>query len=291
MSFSKEVKEELSLNLPRARHCRMAELAGILVFSAKNKDGNENDRVEININDEAVLRKYFTLLDKTLNIDKDVAECDDESYKLIKKTLRISDDFKKVDDMIFLQPCCKRSFIRGAFLAAGSISDPNKGYHFEIVAPGMLMARQLVFIMNTFDVDAKIISRGERVVVYIKDGSQIVEILRIMDASRSVMEIENIRVVKEVRGSINRKVNCETANIGKTVGAAVRQIEDIQLIDEKLGLDTLAESLQSMAQVRLEHPDTPLGDLGQYLDPPIGKSGVNHRLKRLSAIAQSLKDN
>lgn len=268
----------------------MAELAGLTVFGVRTKKNDSNYMYDITFTDEAVERKYFTLLDKTLNIGEDVAELDENLAVELRKTLRLSEDFSQVDDLIFLQPCCKRSFIRGAFLAAGSISDPNKGYHFEIVGPNKRTATQLMYIMNTFDVEAKIILRGGRYVVYIKDGSQIVEILRIMDASHSVLEIENIRVVKEVRGSINRKVNCETANISKTVGAAVRQIEDIQLIEEKLGVDNLPEALQDMARVRLENPDTPLSSLGGLLDPPIGKSGVNHRLKKISAIADSLRD-
>jgi DNA-binding protein WhiA len=126
-------------------------------------------------------------------------------------------------------------------------------------------------------------------VVYLKEGAQVVEILRVMEAAHSVMELENIRVVKEVRGTVNRKVNCETANIGKTVSTAVRQIEDIHLIDEKIGLENLPEQLQDIARVRLDYPDTPLGSLGQYLDPPIGKSGVNHRLKKLAKMAEQLR--
>ena len=173
-------------------------------------------------------------------------------------------------------------------MAAGSISDPNKGYHFEIVCSTEAMASQLTKVMNTFDVEAKYVSRNGKYVVYLKEGAQIVEILRVMEAAHSVMELENIRVVKEVRGTINRKVNCETANIGKTVNAAVRQIEAIRLLDEKVGLDTLPPQLQEIAQVRLDNPDTPLGALGQYLDPPIGKSGVNHRLKKLVQMAEQL---
>ncbi|MBR1624056.1 MAG: DNA-binding protein WhiA, partial [Pseudobutyrivibrio sp.] len=135
----------------------------------------------------------------------------------------------------------------------------------------------------------KYVRRNGKFVVYLKEGTQIVEILRVMEAAHSVMELENIRVVKEVRGTINRKVNCETANISKTVNTAVRQIEDINLIEERLGLENLPPQLQEIAQVRLEYPDTPLGSLGQYLDPPIGKSGVNHRLKKLAKIAEDLR--
>ncbi len=241
------------------------------------------------ISDGALSRKVFTLLNKTLNIGKDVTALSSEKYSEAVKMLKVSDDGTSVDELILQQPCCKRAFIRGAFLVTGSISDPNKGYHFEIVCQSVNQAAQLVKAMKFFDVEAKYVNRNGKYVVYLKEGAQIVEILRVMEAAHSVMELENIRVVKEVRGTINRKVNCETANIGKTVSTAVRQIEDINLIEEKLGLENLPAQLQEIAEVRLEYPDTPLGSLGQYLDPPIGKSGVNHRLKKLAKIAEELR--
>ncbi len=281
MSFSKQVKEELFYIIPKSRHCMIAELAGIITLQG----------IIVNdvASDDAVSRKVFTLLNKTLNIGKDVTAMSMDVFLETKKMLKLSDDNIMVDDIILQQPCCKRAYIRGAFIAAGSISDPNKGYHFEIVCQSKDQASKIINNMKFFDVDAKQVFRNGKYVVYLKDGSQIVEVLRVMEAAHSVMELENIRVVKEVRGTINRKVNCETANISKTVSAAVRQIEDIKLIEQKLGLDSLPVQLQEIAHVRLEYPDTPLGDLGQYLDPPIGKSGVNHRLKKLASIAKELQ--
>ena len=280
MSFSKDVKEELFSVIPKSRHCMVAEMSGIFLMEGINAFQNYSD--------EPLNRKVFTLLNKTLNIGKDVTALSTDVLLETKKMLKLSEDSEIANDLVIQQPCCKRSFIRGAFLAAGSISDPNKGYHFEIVCNTEAMASQLTKVMNTFDVKAKYVSRNGKYVVYLKEGAQIVEILRVMEAAHSVMELENIRVVKEVRGTINRKVNCETANIGKTVNAAVRQIEAINLLDEKVGLDTLPPQLQEIAQVRLDNPDTPLGALGQYLDPPIGKSGVNHRLKKLVQMAEQL---
>ena len=281
MSFSKDVKEELFAIIPKSRHCMVAELAGIfLVDGINNLKYDSNDRLS---------RKVFTLLDKTLNIGKDVTALSIDICTEIEKMIKLSKDGLSIDDLVLQQPCCKRAFIRGTFLAAGSVSDPNKGYHFEIVCPNKKQADQIERVMNSFDVEAKQISRNGKYVTYLKEGAQVVEILRVMEASHSVMELENIRVVKEVRGTINRKVNCETANIGKTVSTAVRQIEDINLIDQHIGLENLSEQLQEIAKVRLEYPDTPLGSLGQYLDPPIGKSGVNHRLKKLAKIADDLR--
>ena len=281
MSFSKEVKEELIKVIPKSRHCMVAELAGIILTQGIN---------DININSEDALdRKVFTLLNKTLNIGKDVTSLSTDVFLETREMVKLSEDGTAVDDIILQQPCCKRAFIRGSFIASGSISDPNKGYHFEIVCESIAHANQLIKAMNVFDIGAKQVQRNGKHVVYLKEGAQIVEVLRVMEAAHSVMELENIRVVKEVRGTINRKVNCETANIGKTVNAAVRQIEDIKLIDEKMGLDTLPVQLQEIAQIRLDNPDTSLGDLGQFLDPPIGKSGVNHRFKKLASIANGLR--
>ena len=281
MSFSKNVKEELFSLIPKSRHCMVAELAGIFLMQGLDEFKT--------ISDDALSRKVFTLLDKTLNIGKGVTLLSVEDYKDIRQMLKLSEGDTQIDEIVLQQTCCKRSFIRGVFLAAGSLSDPNKGYHFEIVCATKEQGAQVAKVMNTFDVGAKMVTRNGKYVVYLKEGAQIVEILRVMEAAHSVMELENIRVVKEVRGTINRKVNCETANISKTVNTAVRQIEDIKLIDEKLGLDNLPTQLQDIAQVRLDYPDLPLGSLGQYLDPPIGKSGVNHRLKKLAKIAEELR--
>ncbi len=280
MSFSKNVKEELFQVVPKARHCMAAELAGIIILQGLEPF---KEKSEDHLN-----RKVFTLLNKTRNIGKDVTAISADVFFETKKMLKLSEDGLLVSDIVIQQMCCKRSFIRGAFLAAGSISDPNKGYHFEIVCNYATQADLIMRTMNAFDVEAKVVSRNSKFVVYLKEGAQIVEILRVMEAPHSVMELENIRVVKEVRGTINRKVNCETANIGKTVGAAVRQIEDIKIIDAKIGLDSIPVQLQEIARLRLDYPDTALADLGQLLNPPIGKSGVNHRFKKLAAIAKEL---
>ena len=174
-------------------------------------------------------------------------------------------------------------------MAAGSISDPNKSYHFEIVCHTLEQAQQLKELMEFFETEPKIVERKERMVVYLKEGSQIVDLLNVMEAYVSLMNLENIRILKEMRNSINRKVNCETANINKTVNAAVKQIQDIELIRDMRGLDSLPQNLREMALLRLEYPDAPLKELGSYLEPPVGKSGVNHRLRKLSAIAEELR--
>jgi len=195
-----------------------------------------------------------------------------------------------VNGLLVQNACCKRAFIRGAFLSAGSMSDPEKSYHFEIVCTSEEKAMQLMEIINSFDIDAKIVQRKKNYVVYVKEGAQIVDMLGIMEAHVALMNLENVRILKEMRNSVNRQVNCETANINKTVNAAVKQIEDINYIEETVGLSSLPENLQEIAEVRLKYPEAALKELGTFLEPAVGKSGVNHRLRKLCEIAEEIRE-
>lgn len=313
MSFSSSVKDELSRQMPGARHCQIAETAAILSLCGRVKiSASDHFWIEIHTENVAVARKYFTLLKKTFNIRTDVSirsginpgrsrtyivavrEHEEalkvlQAVKLINSQGEIGENLSLIRNVVLQNACCRRAFIRGAFLAAGSISAPEKFYHFEIVCPTEPKAEQLKNIIATFDIEAKIVPRKKYYVVYIKEGSQIVDILNVMEAPVSLMELENIRIVKEMRGSVNRQVNCETANINKTVSAAVKQIEDIRFIQSVAGLSGLPESLQEMARIRLERPDATLKELGEALEPTVGKSGVNHRLRKLSLVAEELR--
>ena len=313
MSFSSSVKDELSRQMPGARHCQIAETAAILSLCGRVKmSASDHFWIEIHTENVAVARKYFTLLKKTFNIRTDVSirsginpgrsrtyivavrEHEEalkvlQAVKLINSQGEIGENLSLIRNVVLQNACCRRAFIRGAFLAAGSISAPEKFYHFEIVCPTEPKAEQLKNIIATFDIEAKIVPRKKYYVVYIKEGSQIVDILNVMEAPVSLMELENIRIVKEMRGSVNRQVNCETANINKTVSAAVKQIEDIRFIQSVAGLSGLPESLQEMARIRLERPEATLKELGEALEPPVGKSGVNHRLRKLSLVAEELR--
>lgn len=182
-----------------------------------------------------------------------------------------------------------KGLIRDAFLRSGSISDPEKFYHLEIVFTSHEEAKSIQKMLEDFGLDAKIVERKGHYVVYLKEGAQIADMLRIMEAPLALMEFENIRIVKEMRNSINRQVNCEAANLGKTISAAVKQVEDIKYICSKVGLDNIPESLAETAKIRLEYPEATLKELGELMDPPLGKSGVNHRLKKLSELAEDLR--
>ena len=169
------------------------------------------------------------------------------------------------------------------------MSDPSKSYHFEIVCGELAQAEYVRDMINSFDLDAKIVTRKKTFVVYLKEGSQIVDVLNIMEAHIALMELENVRILKEMRNSVNRKVNCETANINKTVSAAVRQMEDIVYVRDTVGLDYLPEGLRDVALTRLENPDATLKELGSLMADPVGKSGVNHRLRKISEITDKLR--
>jgi len=314
LTFSGKVKEELARQISEGRHCQIAEIAAIISMCGKvSIDSREQYSVKIRTENISVARKYFTLLKKTFNIDTEtfvtrnktnenisytvmIKRHEDaikvlQASKLIDKDGDISEEFSVVKNLVIQHSCCKRAFIRGSFLSAGSISNPEKSYHIEIVCAAEKKAEQLKMIINSFGLDAKVIIRKKSYVVYLKEGSQIVDLLNIMEAPIALMEMENIRILKEMRNTVNRKVNCETANINKTVSAAVKQTEDIKYIRDVMGLEKLPEGLQEIAELRLEYPNASLKELGDLLSTPLGKSGVNHRLRKLSEIAERLREN
>lgn len=313
MSFSSQIKEELSRQTAPARHCQIAEIAAILSLCGRIQiSGDDHYSIKIHTENVTVARKCFTLLKKTFNIITDISirrnahlgknriysvavKQHDDALRILKATKLLADDgeigenLNVVGNVVVQNPCCRRAFLRGAFLASGSISDPEKSYHFEIVCATEPKARQIQSIMATFNVEAKIVVRKKYYVVYIKEGNQIVDMLNVMEAHLSLMELENIRIVKEMRSNVNRQVNCETANINKTVSAAMKQIADIEYIRDTVGFDSLPPGLAEIARVRLEKPDATLKELGEVLDPPVGKSGVNHRLRKLCETAEQLR--
>ena len=292
MSFSSEIKQELSAHVPPARHCRLAEMAAILNFCSRVESvEGESPCVKMHTENLAVARKYFTLLRKTFNIEMNVSTRQSRNPRgSLSYEVTSFGGLEPVKHMLVQNQCCRRAYIRGAFLASGSLSDPEKGYHFEIVCSGEEKADELREMLASFGIDARITLRKRSYVLYVKEGSQIADLLNVMEAHVALMKFENVRILKEMRNSVNRQVNCETANLNKTVSAAVKQIEDIQFIQRTIGFDELPENLAEIAVLRLEQPETTLKELGQMLTPPVGKSGVNHRLRKLSMIAEELRD-
>lgn len=314
MSFSSDVKDELSRQESPARHCQIGEIAAIISLCGRIQISLYNRYcIKIHTENIAVARKYFTLLKKTFNIRTDVSirrsmggqrgrtytvmvrRHEDavrvlQATKLLDSHGEIEENLSLAQNVVIQQNCCKRAFIRGAFLATGSISDPEKSYHYEIVCATEAKAHQLQGLIVSFGLDAKIVLRKRYFVVYIKEGSQIVDILNVMEAPKSLMEMENIRILREMRGSVNRQVNCETANINKTVSAAVKQVEDIVYIRDTIGFDALPDNLKEIAELRMSKPEAALKELGEALCPPVGKSGVNHRLRKLGSLAEQLRE-
>ena len=294
MSFSSNVKDELCKQYSKSRHCQLAEIAGILELTGNL---NDNFNLEIETDNAALIEKYAVLMKTAFSLDITKPISREETLRILaalkwinnRNEIHLPINEQRTNGLLVQKTCCKRAFKRGAFLAAGSMSDPNKSYHFEIVCKTSEQAIQLKELMNAFETDAKIVERKGHHVVYLKEGAQIVDMLNVMEAYVSLMNLENVRILKEMRNSVNRQVNCETANINKTVSAAVRQIEDINILQQAIGLDNLPENLREIAYLRLEYQDAPLKDLGQYLDPPVGKSGVNHRLRRLSELADKYR--
>lgn len=314
MSFSGEIKEELGGQISTARHCQIAEISALISMCGSVMiDSNNRYAIKIHTENLIVARKCFTLLEKTFNIRTEISIRKNlirqsvsywiivkkheeaikvlQATKLINKDGEVFEELSIVKNVIVQQYCCKRAFIRGAFLASGSISDPEKSYHFEIVCAVRAKAEQLQKIMNSFGIDAKVILRKKSYVVYVKEGAQIADLLNIIEAHVALMKFENVRIIKDMRNTVNRKVNCETANINKTVSAAVKQVEDIVYIRDTIGLENLSDALRDVALTRLEYPEATLKELGDLLTIPIGKSGVNHRLRKLGEMADKLREN
>lgn len=278
MSFSSDVKEELARQYSKSRHCQIAELSAMIM--QEGRISIEPLALSFETENPILIEKYAILMKRAFEIDI-TKPLDSSSCKKI---------IEAIQGLYLEKTCCKRAFIRGAFMASGSMTDPNKAYHFEIVCRTPEQAARLQELMREFETEPKIIERKNYYVVYLKEGSQIVDMLNVMEAYVSLMNLENVRILKEMRNSVNRQVNCETANISKTVNAAVKQIADIELIRDTDGLDSLPLPLREMAMVRLEYPEAPLKDLGKYMDPPVGKSGINHRLRKIASVAEAIRE-
>ena len=294
MSFSSIVKEELSKKISGARHCQIAELAAIYSFCGsfvqKNK---ENSYIFFNFENVLVANKCFTLMKKAFTIYSGCDFVNQIAYD--EKSLTISANDKelceKIQDAlesfsVTERTCCRRAYLRGAYLCGGSTTDPGKSYHLEIVCKNKKSADKIIELFETFDVDAKLVERGRYYIVYIKDSNKIVLALNVFEAPVALMEYENTIIMKEMRNSINRQNNCDVANLNKTVSAAQSVISDIKQLMGTAEYENLPDNIKEVAMLRVEYPDASLKELGEMLTPPLGKSGVNHRLRKLSEMAR-----
>ncbi len=300
MSFAGKVKEELLEQMGKARHCQLAELSAFFAYCGQVIMDEEGTYcVKFATENLTVAKKCYMLIRRVFHTLPDIEVSGHHSYAVylldevvvenFMKAIRVMDGALLVADSLIQRQCCKRAFLRGVFLITGSVTDPNSGYHLELVAGSFARAARIQEIMGVFGLEAKTIERKKNYIVYIKEGALIVDFLNVTGAHVALMEFENIRILKEMRNSINRQVNCETANIKKTVSAASRQTVDIRYIHDTIGFGNLSDNLAQIARLRLENPEMALKELGEMLNPPIGKSGVNHRLRKLSELANDLR--
>ena len=285
MSFSSEIKEELSKtnNLKNKEEVKY-EFLGYLISS---NIAIKKNKIEYSTENEYNINRLNKLLNN-LNIDYDI--CVKGNLFVIKFNIENITEYINLLSNIEKENQ-KKAFIRGSFLGSGSINDPNKKYHIEISLENKEYANILKNIMQEFEITFKELERKSSYSLYSKDGEEISKFLALIGASKAVINFEEIRVIRDIRNNVNRKVNCETANLNKTVNAAVRQIEDIKFIYNSKAEDKLSDNLKEIANLRMENPDISLVELGKLLKEPIGKSGVNHRLKKIQEIANELRGN
>lgn len=309
MSFSTDVKEELLKRTDNARKSQIAELAAILAACATiRREKGGIYKLILATENPYVVQDYETLIIQLFDVDEEQLDykadgpkeplyltmSDQDKVKKIlmavkwmdPKTFHVTPVF--VHDILIQSDAEKKAFLRGLFLACGSITDPNKSYHFELVLTSEEDAKEAVEQLAFFHLDAHYVLRKKSYVVYLKELSQIADALNVCGAYVSQMELMNISILKEMRNNVNRRVNCETANLNKTVEAAVRQIQAIEKIESTIGIENLKSNLQEIARLRIQYPDMSLTDLGGLLDPPVGKSGINHRLRKICEIAEEL---
>lgn len=312
MSFSSEVRSELAQNIPAARHCRIAGLAAVLDCIGQfreNPDGTLSLFIAAD-NPDAV-RKCFTLIKKTISMKTELQPVpavgkgshsmvavplesqEVRELALMLKAVSADGTFRAagsgVSPLLLKKDCCRRSCLADLYLCIGSMSDPQKEYHLEFDCSGDAQADLVRSILREHGIEARVITRKKYRIVYVKESEAIINILNLMGAPVSLMKMENFRIFKDIRNNVNRKVNCETANISKTVNAAQKQIEAILLLEQEGVLHRMSEDLRRTAEARVSYPDATLKELGSLMNPPASKSAVNHRLRRLSQAAEKLR--
>lgn len=299
MSFSSEAKKEIAAELPDKLCCRTAQIYGMLecahafsgeeisLLTEQEEVADLYDRLISRIcsvprPQRTTLRRRATLWQSSIpdpNLRAKVLEHFGHSGKEI--SLRLNRANLDCD-------ACARAYLRGAFLVCGAVTDPERDYHLEFAVPRYHLSRDLLALFREVNFPAKAVTRGGNYVVYIKGSEAIEDCLTYLGATRASLEMMGVKMVKSIRNDTNRRINCESANIDKTVQAAGNQVDAVRKIEAVCGLSALPEDLQAVARLRLENPDLSLRDLGELMDPPLSRSGVNHRLQRILKFAEDL---
>lgn len=308
MSFSTSTKEELARLEENKKCCELAELSALVRMDGTLQISS-NQQYSLNVITESapVARKIYNLARNLLDLPASIVvrrklRLKKNNSYLVKIYPKGGEDLQKlgllniegeilagINKNIIKHRCDQKAYLRGAFLAGGSISNPEGGnYHLEIITNDIILAQDISKLLNKFDLKAKISTRKNFHVVYMKESEHIFEFLALIGAHQALFDFENIRIIKDMRNQVNRIVNCETANLNKTVDAAVRQLENIKLIQQTIGLKALPENLLEVANLRLQYPDSSLKELGEMMVPKVGKSGINHRLRKIDEIAEKI---
>ncbi|MFA4884376.1 MAG: DNA-binding protein WhiA [Desulfotomaculaceae bacterium] len=310
MSFSAVTKNELARVMGQRSCCRLAELAALVKMDGSIQlSGGRRLSLNIITENAAVARKIFSLVKSLFDLQTEVLVQRKNRLKKnniylvrfppqqgmsdILQRLGMLDGTGRLKEIaprdLLRRDCCRRSYLRGVFLGGGSVNSPEGNYHLEIVTSNEKFADVISRLMNKFNLDARSSQRKNCKVIYLKESEHIISFLNIIGAHSALLNFENARIYKGMRNKVNRLVNCETANLNKTVNAAVRQIENIELIRDVLGPDNMPDSLKETAEVRLKYPDACLKELGSMMQPPLGKSCINHRLRRIEELAEKIR--
>jgi len=308
MSFAAETKKELTL-IESSACCQLAELSALIRMNGAVQISSQKVVLDISTENAAIARRIYSLIKKTFMVHIEllvrkkmrlkknnvyIVRIPNQVQEVLSQLYIISEvGFQfatRIDKTLIKNNCCKRAYLRGAFLAGGSVNNPEgSSYHLEIASMYEEHCQSLVQLANRFKLNARCIERKKGFVFYIKEGEKIIEFLSIIGAHQALLRFEDVRIMKDMRNSVNRIVNCETANLNKTIGAAVRQLDNIRLIQRELGLENLPEKLRVVAEIRLQNPDINLQEVGDLLNGAVSKSGVNHRLRKIDELADKLR--
>ncbi len=310
MSFAAQTKKELTM-IEADACCEKAELSALIRMNGTVQLSNQRLILDISTENAAIARRIYTLIKKTFRIHAEllvrkkmrlkknnvyvVRVSHEQQVKHVLSELHIvSEGFQfnpGIDKRIIRNACCRRAYLRGAFLAGGSVNNPEgSSYHLEIASMYEEHCQALCRLANRFDLNARCIERKKGFILYIKEGEKIIELLNIIGAHQALLRFEDVRIMKDMRNSVNRLVNCETANLNKTIGAAVRQIDNIRLLQKEIGLENLPDKLREVAEIRLKYPDMNLKEVGEMLKGKVSKSGVNHRLRKIDELAEKVRN-
>ena len=313
MSFATEVKNELARIEPGKKCCQLSEIAGFLrVAGSIGLAGRGKFKIVITTENPAIVRHYKKLIQEYFGIETtlDIGESDfsgktktyninidseNRSEQILRETgiLLVREGNNYISDGIYegivKNKCCKKAYIRGVFMGAGTMSNPEKAYHLEFVCRTEAFASDLRKLINSFrDLEAKQYKRGKHYIVYMKKADYIADTLGSMGADSHSLKVETTWVGKAMRNKVNRMANCDNANVDKMVEASMKQAAAIDKIKNTKGLEWLPEKLREAARLRMENPDISLAALGELCDPPLKKSGINGRLKKIEELADKL---